>query len=195
MYLSMATLRRFAAEGEQPADLIFVQWSMNYSFAQMQQALEGILVNLPISSIARSILLSFVRVNPLGTIPTDTLGSQVAQALQTTGEERDRLTSDIYIPTHPDEALGRLEQAFRLCEQAEAIISKVKKASHSELPQKETFVEAALKTGAITEAEADILRSAEAARSGAIQVDAFTIQEYQGNELPILNLSGMFAHK
>ncbi|MER3434656.1 MAG: acyl-CoA dehydrogenase [Leptolyngbya sp. ERB_1_1] len=182
MYLSMATLRRFAAEGYQPADLMFVQWSMNYSFAQMQQALEGILVNLPISAIVRSILLSFVRANPLGTIPTDALGSQIAQALQTAGEERDRLTAGIYISTHPDEALGRLEQAFRLCEQAEAIISKVKKASHLEqLPQgnREAFVEAALKTGVITEVEADLIRSAEAARFDAIQVDTFTATSSQ----------------
>lgn len=187
MYLSTATLRRFAAEGYQPTDLIFVQWGMDYSFAQMQQALEGILVNLPISAIARSVLLSFVRVNPLGTIPADRLGSQVAQALQTTGEERDRITAGIYIPTDPDEALGRLEQAFRRCEQAEAVISKLKKASLSEpLSQAkgETFVEAALKTGVITEAEAELVRSAEAARLDAIQVDAFTLHEYQGNELP-----------
>ncbi len=206
MYLSMATLRRFAAEGYKPADLTFVQWSMDYSFAQMQQALEGILVNLPISAIVRSILLSFVRVNPLGTIPTDRLGSQVAQALQTTGENRDasstplrdRITTGIYIPTHPDEALGRLEQAFKRCEQAEAIISKIKKASHSEqLPQAkgETFVEVALKTGVITEVEADLMRSAEAARFDAVQVDAFTLHEYQGNELPMLNFSEMFAPK
>ncbi|MBD1821220.1 acyl-CoA dehydrogenase [Cyanobacteria bacterium FACHB-DQ100] len=184
MYLSMATLRRFAAEGEQPADLIFVQWAMNYSFAQMQQALEGILANLPIPTIARSILLSFVRINPLSTIPTDTLGSQVAQALQTTGESRDRLTAGVYIPTHSDEALGRLEQAFQLCEQAEAVIKKVKQASRSgQFPQEkgETLVETALKIGVITQAEADLMRLAESARFDAIQVDAFTLPEYQGN--------------
>ncbi|MGG6270329.1 acyl-CoA dehydrogenase [Leptolyngbya sp. AN03gr2] len=182
MYLSSATLRRFAAEGDKPADLILVQWAMDYSFAQMQQALEGILVNLPIPRVARSILISFVRVNPLGTLPTDRLGSQVAQALQTTGEDRDRLTAGIYLPKQPDEALGRLEQAFKLCEQAEVVISKIRQASRAgQLLQEkgETLIEAALKTGVITEAEADLIRLAETARLDAIQVDAFTMQEYQ----------------
>lgn len=198
MYLSIATLRRFAAEGYKREDLIFVQWAMDYSFTQMQQALEGILVNLPIPRIARSILLGFVRVNPLGTIPTDTLGSQVAQALQTTGKNRDRLTTGIYIPHHPDEALGRLEQALKLCEHAEAIISKVKQASRAgQLPQGrvETLIEAALKTGVIIEAEADLIRLAESARLDAIQVDAFTIQEYEGNRLQMPHFSTILAQK
>lgn len=190
MYLSTATLRRFAAEGYMPADLIFVQWAMEYSFAQMQQALEGILLNLPIPRIARSILLSFVRVNPLGTIPSDTLGSRVAQALQASGEDRDasgtrlrdRLTAGLYIPKQPDEALGRLEQALKLCEQAEAVTNKVKQASRAgQLPQRkvETLIEAALKTGVISAAEADLIQLAQSARLDVIQVDAFTMQEYQ----------------
>ncbi|BAU12387.1 fatty acid degradation protein [Leptolyngbya sp. NIES-3755] len=182
MYLSTATLRRFAAEGDNPADLIFVQWAMDYSFAQMQQALEGILLNLPIPRIVRSILLSFVRINPLGTFPTDTSGSRVAQALQTIGEDRNRLTAGLYIPNQPDEALGRLEQAFKLCEQAEVVISKVRQASRAgQLPQGkvETLIEAALETGVILEAEADLVRLAQSARLDAIQVDAFTVQEYQ----------------
>ncbi|MBE9010281.1 acyl-CoA dehydrogenase [Pseudanabaenaceae cyanobacterium LEGE 13415] len=188
MYLSSATLRRFAAEEHKPADLIYVQWAMDYSFAQMQQALEGILVNLPIPNIARSMLLSFVRINPLGTIPSDVLGSRVAQALQTTGHDRDCLTTGIYIPTHPDEALGRLEQAMKLCEQAEAINSKIKQASRAgQLPlgKVETLIEDALKTGVIVQAEADLIRSAESARFDAIQVDAFTVQEYQGTPVSL----------
>lgn len=194
MYLSSATLRRFAAEEYPPTDLVFVQWAMDYSFAQMQQALEGILVNLPIPGIARSILLSFVRVNPLGTLPSDKLGSKIAQALQTTGEDRDRLTAGIYLPQHPDEALGRLEQAFQLCEQADAILNKIQQASRTgQLPQgsRAALFEAALKTGIIVEAEADFIRFAESARSDAIQVDAFTIQEYQGNRSPIPHFSGV----
>jgi acyl-CoA dehydrogenase len=198
MYLSIATLRRFAAEGYKPKDLIFLQWAMDYSFAQMQQALEGILVNLPIPRIVRSVLLSFVRVNPLGTLPIDKLGSRIAQALQTTGEERDHLTTGIYLPKHPDEALGRLEQALKLCEQAEAIMSKVKQAIRvGQLPQGrgETLIETALKTEVITKAEADLIRLAESARLDAIQVNAFTIQEYHGNGLQVPQFSTILAQK
>jgi acyl-CoA dehydrogenase len=159
MYLATATLRRFEAEGRKAEDLVYVDWALQYSFAQMQQALEGLLANLPIS-----FMLSFVRLNPFGTLPSDQLGSHVARALQTPGETRDRLTSNIYIPTHPDEALGRLEQALILSIQAEQ-----------------------------PDADAEIIRAAELARLDAIQVDAFTPQEYFGNEQLNTNFPGVLA--
>ena len=196
MYLGTATLRRFEAEGCQPEDLTFVQWAMQYSFAQMQQALEGILSNLPIPTIARSPLLSLARLNPLGNLPSDQLGAQVAQALQTVGKRRDRLTVGIYVPTHPDETLGRLEQALMLSDLAENLVKTVMQASRAgQLPHGtlEELVEAAFKANLITEADAGLIRAAESARLEAIQVDSFTAQEYQGNEVlisttPDLNL-------
>jgi acyl-CoA dehydrogenase len=188
MYLSTATLRRFAAEGSTPADLILMQWAMDYSLAQMQQALEGILGNLPLPG--RSLLLALARCNPLGTMPTDQQGSRVAQEIQTNGEGRDRLTAGIYLPTHPDEALGRLEQAFQLGDQAEPLKQLLKAASRAgQLPHGslETLVETALATGLIIATDAQLLRSAEAARLDAIQVDAFTLEAYQGKESSTLN--------
>jgi acyl-CoA dehydrogenase len=159
MYLATATLRRFEAEGRKEADLIYVDWALQYSFAQMQQAFEGLLANLPIA-----FMLPFVRLNPFGSLPSDQLGSQVAKALQTPNAGRDRLTSNIYIPTHPDEALGRLEQALTLSVQAEQ-----------------------------PDADAELIRAADLARLDAIQVDAFTPQEYFGNEQPNTNLLGVLA--
>ncbi|MBW4422791.1 MAG: acyl-CoA dehydrogenase [Myxacorys californica WJT36-NPBG1] len=193
MYLGTATLRRFEAEGCKPEDLIFVHWAMQYSFAQIQQALEGILGNLPIP-----LLLSFVRLNPFGGLPSDQLGSQVAQALQIPGEGRDRLTSGIYVPTHPDEALGRLEQALTLSNQAEHLVKTVMTASRAgQLPpgKLEDLIALALNAEIISDAEAELIRAAESARLDAIQVDAFTLQEYYGSELPAPNFSKVFMQK
>jgi acyl-CoA dehydrogenase len=185
MYLGTATLRRFEAEGRKPEDLPLVHWSMQYAFAQIQQAFEGIFNNLSIpvlGAIFRGPVLAWWRLNPIGTMPTDELGTQVAQQLQTLGEGRDRLTSDIYIPSHPDEALGRLEQAFRLSAQAEPILKTIKAASRAgKLPQakSEKLIDAAIDAAVITQEEAQTLREAEHARNEAIQVDAFTLEEYQ----------------
>ncbi|WP_299406314.1 acyl-CoA dehydrogenase [Acaryochloris sp. IP29b_bin.148] len=180
MYLGSATLRRFEAEGRQAEDLPLVHWSMQYAFAQIQQAIEGIVSNLslPLSGW----VLSWWRLNPIGAQPSDQLGHQVAQILQTPGEGRDRLTSDIYIPNHPEEAVGRLEQALRLSVQAEFIIKEIKNAiTIGQLPKSKPIelVDAALEEGVIDADEATQLRKAEASRSHTIQVDSFTLEEYQ----------------
>ncbi|HEY9658519.1 MAG TPA: acyl-CoA dehydrogenase domain-containing protein, partial [Allocoleopsis sp.] len=186
MYLSMATLRRFEAEGQTAADLPTVHWTMHYAFAQMQQAIEGILANLDlpiVGGLLRSVVWSGWRLNPIGTYPTDTLGSQVAQQVQLPGELRDRLTQGIYLPTHPDEALGRLEQAFRLSTAATTSLKTVKTAIKAgQLPQAALphLLESALSMGIITTDEAALLREAELACREAVQVDAFTPEEYGG---------------
>jgi acyl-CoA dehydrogenase len=185
MYLGTATLRRFEAEGRNPEDLPVVCWAMDYTFAQIQVAVEGILTNLPVpvlGTILRKPILAWWRFNPIGTFPTDALGSQVAREVQQPGSVRDRLTSNIYLPDHPDEALGRLEQAFRLAVEAEAILKTIKTASRTQqLPagKPEQLIEAALNAGIITAEAATLIREAEAARHEAIQVDSFTLEEYQ----------------
>lgn len=183
MYLGSATLRRFEAEGRQLEDLPLVHWAMQYAFAQIQQAIEGIIFNIPILGAgSRELILGWWRLNSIGTLPSDELGHQVAQILQTPGAGRDRLTTDIYIPNHPEEALGRLEQALSLSVQAEPIAKAIRNAVATErLPKSKSieFVDAALKSGIISGDEAILIRNAEVLRSHTIQVDSFTLEEYQ----------------
>lgn len=185
MYLGAATLRRFEAEGRQPEDLPYVHWALQYAFAQMQQAFEGLFTNLPVpllEVLLRGPGLAWLRLNPLGAFPSDTLGSEVAHHLQTPGVDRDRLTANIYVPSHPDETLGRLEQAMRLSIQAEGILKTIKAASKAGqlAPGKpERLIEAAVTAGVISPEAANQVREAERLRLEAIQVDAFTLEEYQ----------------
>jgi acyl-CoA dehydrogenase len=184
MYLGTATLRRFEAEGCQTEDLPFVHWAMQYSFAQIQEAFVGILSNMPIplvGGLLRGAIAWWWRLNPIGTMPSDQLGSEIAHSMITPGAQRDRLTADIYIPASDsldaNEALGRLERAFLLSAQAELILQKIKSASRAgQLPDRkpEQLIEAALTCGAIAPEEAKLIREAEVARNDAIQVDAFS---------------------
>jgi acyl-CoA dehydrogenase len=178
MYLGTATLRRFEAEGRQTADLPFVDWAMNYTFAQLQQAFEGLFYNLP----GLKIMAALWRLNPIGAMPLDKLGTQVATLLQTPGASRDRLTQGIYLPTHPDEALGRLEQAMNLTLQTETLFKMIKTASQQgKLPQgqPEQLIEAALTANLITTEQEELMKKAAIARNDAIQVDSFTFEDYQ----------------
>jgi len=121
------------------------------------------------------------RINPIGKMPSDKLGGQIARAVQTPGSQRDRLTAGIYIPSKTDEALGRLEHAFELSYKAEAVDGKIKNAiQERKLPKDrpERLVAEALEIGVISGEEAQLMSEAEAARNDAIQVDSFTPEEY-----------------
>ncbi len=177
LYLGTATLRRFEAEGRRPEDLPLVDWAMQYTFAQLQQAFEGLFANL--SPVLRPWAMLW-RLNPIGTMPSDDLGAKVASILQTTGAQRDRLTQGIYLPTHPDEALGRLEQAMQLTLQTEPFAKAIKAASLNGQISKTTpdqMTEAAVAASIITAEQARLVRDAAIARNAAIQVDSFAITE------------------
>ena len=121
------------------------------------------------------------RLNPVGTGPSDRLGGKVAQAMQVPGAQRDRHTAGINVPEDPNEAMGRLEQAFRLHFASEDIVRKIKDAVKAKQLPRTTpaaLVEQALEKGIITQDEAALLKEAEAARSDYIQVDAFTLADY-----------------
>lgn len=179
MYLGTATLRRFEAEGSLPEDLPLIDWAMQYTFAQIQHAFEGLFANL--SPILRPWAILW-RFNPIGTLPSDALGTKVASILQTEGTQRDRLTQGIYLPTHPDEALGRLEQAMRLTLQSEPFMKAIKAASlRGEIPPGKPgqMTEVAVAAGVITAEQGGLVREASIARNAAIQVDAFLMEAYQ----------------
>ncbi len=193
MYLGTATLRRFEAEGCKSEDLPFVHWAMQYTFAQIQLGFEGIFSNLPVPVLGilfRGPVAWWWRLNPIGTLPPDQLGSQIARSLQTPGEQRDRLTAGIYIPSALSEALGCLERALLLSYQAEPVFKTIKAASRAgKLPQEkpEQLILTALEAQVITVEEAELIREAETARNDAIQVDAFTLLDYhQGGQSRVL---------
>lgn len=183
MYLGSATLRRFEAEGQQVKDLPLVHWSMQYAFAQIQQAVEGVVSNLPILSAGlRQPILGMWRLSPLGTVPSDELGHQATQILLIPGPERDRLTRNIYLPNHTEEAVGHLEEALRLSVQTAPILKTIKNAiAGGRLPPSKPskLVDEALEKGIINLQEATSLQQAEISRSHTIQVDSFTLEEYQ----------------
>ncbi len=185
LYLGTATLRRFEADGHRKEDLPFVHWSVQHAFAQIQQGFEGLYGNM--GWFFRGPVACWARLNSIGSVPSDKIGAQVARSLQKPGAQRDALTAGMFIPTDPNEALGRLENAFRLVSEAEAITKKIMKAVRAGQLSKdkpERLVEKAVEVGIILQQEAELVARAEKARNDTIQVDSFTQAEYM-NETPL----------
>lgn len=129
MYLASATLRRFEAEGRQPADAPLMHWAIWDCMFRAQNAFEGVIANFPNRFFAG--LLRSVVVFPLGrpyVVPSDALGHEVAQRLIEPSPTRDRLTADVYLPRELDEPVGALEAALAATIAAEPVEAKLKAA-------------------------------------------------------------------
>jgi acyl-CoA dehydrogenase len=184
MYLATAGIRRFEADGRPKEQLPFLCWSCETALAEIQRAFDGIFRNWDVPVIGlifRGPVALWSRFNRFSSGPSDALGAQVAQALQLPGALREELTDGLFIPEDENEALGRLERAFRLCTEADALISKAKKAGRKNkwgrLPVPE-LVAKAVEEGVLSADDADLVREAEAARDDAVQVDAFDLEDY-----------------
>jgi len=189
MYLATATLRRYDAEGQSKEDQIFFEWSMQYAFSQIQEAFDAIYREIQVPGLSwlfRGPIALWSRMNRISSYPSDKLGHKVAQAMQQRSEQRDRLTDGIYVPEDTNEALGRYEHAFKLHEEAAPIYKKIYVATKKkELPKTQVrfVIDQALEKDIISEDEAELIRKAEDARVDMVQVDEFTLDEYE-NQTP-----------
>ncbi|MFM0614826.1 acyl-CoA dehydrogenase [Paraburkholderia nemoris] len=181
LYLISATLKRFEDEGRQEEDLPLVRWGVEDSLYKAQHALDGVLANYP-NRLAAGIvrLLAF----PFGLPhrePSDRLGTEIAELMQTPGAARNRLVSDSYVP-HPDvDALGYGELVFELNPRFTEIDQKLRDAVKQgllepmpqSLPQLAAWTETAQQKGLIDADDRHVLE--DYARYGAqvVKVDDF----------------------
>ncbi|GMQ81314.1 MAG: acyl-CoA dehydrogenase [Rhodothermia bacterium] len=184
MFLAVATLRRFEADGRPTEDLPLVRWSMSYAFSEIQASFEQIYANLKIPGLTwlmRGPLGLISRMNRISSRPDDRTGHQVAVILQTPGPQRDRLTSGIHLPVENDWPVSRLDHAMELSVAAEPIVSLVRKAARSRTIQRgtlEDMMNEAVEKQLISSEDAQQVKNAEIARNDTIQVDSFTLEEY-----------------
>ncbi len=186
MYLATATLRRFEAEGRQEAHRAFVDWTMAYAFNEIQKAFEGLFdnFNIPvIGTIFRWPVAIWSRFNRLGSTPSDRLGHRLVVKMMKPTGIREMLSEGIFVPTASHEPLARYEETYRLLHEADVLFKRIRAAVRAgQLPKKvpsKQLVEKAVEQGILKSDEAEIIRRAAAMREDAIQVDSFSLTEFQ----------------
>ncbi|MYM28258.1 acyl-CoA dehydrogenase [Duganella sp. CY15W] len=161
MYLISATLKRYEDEGRQEADAPYVHWSIQDALQKAQLALDGVLQNFPNRFAA-----AFTRllVFPFGLpyeAPSDKLGAQVAQAMQTHGDARERLLAGSFLADDLRDPVACGELAFGLLAMVEGIEHRLKPAVKSgklqpipqSLPEMERWITDAAAQGVMTPEE------------------------------------------
>ncbi|CAG4918613.1 acyl-CoA dehydrogenase [Paraburkholderia gardini] len=181
LYLISATLKRFEDEGRQESDLPLVCWGVEDALYRAQQAIDGVLANYPNRLAAGLVrVLAF----PFGLphrAPSDSLGTAIAELMQTPGAARERLVADSYVPPVDVDPLGYGELVFALTPRVTQIEQKLREAVKSgligpmpqSLPDLAAWIETAEGLGLIDGSERGVL--ADYARYGAevVKVDDF----------------------
>jgi acyl-CoA dehydrogenase len=184
LYLAACVLRRFEAEGRREEDVPLARFALEWGFAEMQRAREGLLRHLEaplLGWLLRGPMAAWARLNSFGAGPSDADVAACARILLTPSEQRERLTSGCYAAEGPDEPAWRLEEALRLATEAAPVLARVRDASrHGRIPcgAPETLLEKAVEAKVISAAEARLVSEATEARLEAIRVDSFSPEEY-----------------
>jgi acyl-CoA dehydrogenase len=182
LYLGSAALKRFHDDGAPARELPFVRFACEHALCEIQQALEGVLQNLPnrvAAGAARWLVF------PLGARhrpPSDRLGAEVARGLLEDRDMRVSLTADMYVPPSDEPGLGRLEAALKeavAAHQVEARIRDAIRAGRLDKAPGDMLLDAALAAGVITREDHEQVARAHAVRDEVIQVDAFPPDEYR----------------
>lgn len=181
MYLASSALKRFHDEPKSTVNYDLLKWVSAHALYQIQQALLGVIDNLPNRLVAWK--LRWI-VFPLGARfkpPSDRLGRNVARSILDDRQARQSLTADIYIPDAKEPGLGALEAALDKAVRALPIEARIKEAVREGRLDRApggSLDALALEQDIISEAEFALLAEADAARDEVIAVDAFAAEEF-----------------
>jgi acyl-CoA dehydrogenase len=181
MYVASATVKKFVDEGEPARDAPFMRWATSTALYETQQAIEGVLENLPNRAAAALLGPLMFPFGKPHKPPSDRVSSAVARALLDGGEARLALTRDMHVPKDERSGLARLERALALtvaCEPARKKLRDAIKARTLPRASEEEILEEAVAKKVIDASERSALIAAAAARDDAIQVDEFSKEEF-----------------
>jgi acyl-CoA dehydrogenase len=163
MYLVSATLKRYEDQGRIKADLPLLRWAVRDALHRAQEAMEGILSNFPVKSVATLLRWTIFPAGKRLRPPLDSRNRECAQIALEPGAARDRLTAGLYLP-RGDDATAVLEAAFVAAVACEPIDKKLREA------QKQGISEPHL---TLTGEELNAWQRKEALRKEVIKVDDF----------------------
>ena len=183
MYLATATMAYYSKVDAYKEELQPVlKWSLDYCFYKIQEALIGYFENF--TFFTRVTLAPLFRLLPIGRYPSDNLGHKISLLIQQNSEFREYFTRAVYMPNGNKDGIAKLNATYKKIIKADDALKKIRKAVKSRiLPKYEVMLllDEAVNKDIVSPAEADDIKAAEKARLDAIQVDAFTNDEYLKN--------------
>jgi acyl-CoA dehydrogenase len=176
LYLASCVLKRYHDEAKTRPNFALARWSTELCLYRIQEALVGVLDNLPVRMAAVLLKLSIFPLGARFRPPSDRLGAEVARDILEDREARHTLTADVFVPPAGEPGLGSLEAALDKAVRAIPIETKLRDAVRAgTLDRAPGYLldELGVAAGVISGAEYDLLNEARDARDEVIAVDAF----------------------
>jgi len=179
LFLSTATLKRYLNDGSHKEDLPLVQWAIEDSLKQLENAMNDIFHNLPVPCLGRILRFWLMPWGLQRKGTNDQRDHLIAQLLQTPNAVRDRLGQGQYWQPTSSNPAGKIYHALERILNAEPIVEKIcqSKDKRFSFMQLDKLASMAQEEHLITEEEASLLREAEIARLMVINVDDFAAHE------------------
>lgn len=185
LYTASSVLWSWRQNGKDPKFWPFVQWGLDYSFYQIQKAVEQILNNFNIPAAnqllwpVQKIIFYLMKLNSLSNGPSDKNAQQLAQILMEDPELLKNFTKGVY--EGQDSQLHQLEKCHQMALKIRPIEKKIKKAIRSGRLEKKRIhliKDEAFKQAVITQEEHQKISDFIALQWKVIQVDSFSEEEY-----------------
>jgi acyl-CoA dehydrogenase len=182
LYLASAALKRYHDEPKTRPNYALACWSAELCLYRIQEALRGVLYNLPVRWLAVLLRLAIFPLGARFRLPSDRLGSEVARDILEDREARRSLTADVFVPPADEPGLGALEAALDKAVRAIPIETKLRDAVRAgKLDHAPGYLldELGVAGGVISGEEYERLNEARDARDEAIAVDVFDPDIYR----------------
>lgn len=180
LYLGSTVLKRYVDDEQPTTDLPIVHWLCQDLLFAIQQQLDGLLRNFPNRIVAGVLRILVFPYGKNFTPPSDHIGQQLAELLQSPSGTRTRITQGIYTAVDPANMMYLLEEALEQAVAVEPLEKRLHEALHAGKIKGMNFtdhVNAAVAAEILTSAEAQQLFNADAARKAVINVDDFAPDE------------------
>jgi acyl-CoA dehydrogenase len=151
------------------------RWVLQDCVARIAHSFDALCSNLPRRWTGVLLRRAIYPLRRVPRVPRDVLDARMARVLLVPSSARDRISAGMYMPSDPHEPLARLEAALELVIRATPALRKLRDAAKVGLIRGDTVstqLVSGLAVGVLNEAEAQLLREAEAARREAMIVDA-----------------------
>ena len=179
LFIATAILKFYEYGQRTEAEQIHAQLALEKALFNAQEAFFGLFDNFPIKLASGLIkLICFPLGRPLKK-PSDKLKLQAGELIMQENAFRDQLKQHVYYSTDADDVTGRMESTFLMLLEVEELWNKFKKAESKGQFEGLTFeahIESALKSGFISQAEAEQLTTYNAKRFDSMLTDIFDLE-------------------
>lgn len=178
LYLASAVLKYYQDHGQPTSDNPYVIWSIETCLHHIQMTCDDLLNNFPVKGLGKILLWIIFPFGISYRKPKDRLYHKIVTLMLSPSPLRDRLSRLCYVGKNMQEPLQRLDVALSQVQKIDPIWKKFQTAVRKgTVPRQGSFEErtqSALKTGVLTQDEANSLFDFEALYKEVIKVNEFS---------------------